>query len=329
MKSFTLNMFFVLLLVMLPLILNGCDREKLFEENYAICIINDSPAPISIYVSSGWEQDLEPYENTGGLHLIYYIPKTETIKWTRDGKEYREEIPIKKLLDGYSKVSGDIYYIIRGDNHILIKYEVDDNLYFLKDDPGYKQLRENNDKLVSAIKSNDIETAKTLIESGVSVNPQSSLFENPLRIAVDRSFYDISKLLLENNAKIEPMYFYGDSALTVACKNGDVEMIKLLLDGGANINYEGDYPLSEACEQGNYEAAKLLIENGANPNPAKYMSQPPMACAIRSQNVKVFKLLLDNGVSLDTEWATSTFRDYAYKEGGEEIVAFLNKTEEK
>ena len=302
------------------------NEENSFPEQYSICVTNDSSDWISIRLLRDWDQRLRPYENSGVLTLIYYIPKKDTITWQRKGKEYSEDIYIKKLLGDFSNVSYDvIHYIITEDNHVLVRYKVDNKSYFLVDDPQYRQLREDNEKLIAAVNSHDIESVRNIIEGGVSVNPISVLLKNPLRAAVKHSCYNIAELLLEYDATPEPLYFFGDSALTIACSKNNLKMVKLLISKGADINHEGHYPLSEACQRGHYEIAKFLIEKGANPNPSEYMSQPPMACAIRSQNPKIFELLLDNGVSLDTEWSTSTFRDYAYERGGDEIVAIIKE----
>lgn len=91
------------------ILLSGCSKKN-YDEDYTICVINDSPTSISISIKSGWEQQLEPYGHTGDLNPIYHIPKTETIEWTRGGQDYSEEIPIKQLLDGYNKTMGNIFW---------------------------------------------------------------------------------------------------------------------------------------------------------------------------------------------------------------------------
>lgn len=156
-------------------------------------------------------------------------------------------------------------------------------------------------------------------------NPQSALHTLPLHAAVHNNLYEIVELLLKRGAKIESPFYHGNSALTIACRNENFKIAKLLIDTGADVNYEHDYPLSAMCEANNYEAAAFLIENGAKPTPTKEISQPPMACAIRNKNAKIFNLLLEKGVSLDTKWAGTTFREYAYEYGDEDIINILEK----
>lgn len=365
--------------------------------DYIVNVVNDTPDIISL--RSFWGTEQHPYERTRFIaRYSDYIPETETIRWSRKEQKYSETIHINELLKEYSKTEGELSYIIKEDDSVLVRYEVNEDVHFLIDNPKYKKPREDNCALIDTIESNDINNVNEMILNGFKVNAESffskqplhTAVENnfyeitelllkhgakiegsiyhgpsalniacrngnfriakllidgganinyeydcplvggifcqlPLHIAVERNFYEITELLLKHDAKIESPIHFGPSALTIACRNSNLRIAKLLIDSGANINYEHDCPLSEMCKIGNYDVAKFLIENGAKTNPPMEMSRPPMACAIMSENAKMVKLLMENGVSLDTSWKYQTFRSYAIKYGGEDIAKLIQE----
>ncbi|GHU68217.1 hypothetical protein AGMMS49983_20560 [Clostridia bacterium] len=112
--------------------------------------------------------------------------------------------------------------------------------------------------------------------------------------------------------------FPGASPLTEACIKGNVDIAKVLLEHGADVNYSGGgwAPMTMACVSRNpnqYDMVKLLIENGANTNlssdgespifallsPDNYLGKNPDYVDDEMIN-NIFRLLIDNGTSLDS-----------------------------
>ena len=90
-----------------------------------------------------------------------------------------------------------------------------------------------NTALIRAVKEDDTETAKLLVEKGADIN-----ISNKLRC----------------------------TALTSAAFNGNIAIVKILIDNGVDVNHSdriGMTALMRAAYGGDIEIVKLLIENGA------------------------------------------------------------------
>src|ERR1700712_5476236 len=104
-----------------------------------------------------------------------------------------------------------------------------------------------------------------LIKNGANVNATNKSNEAPLMWCN----HDIgkSKLLLQNKADINAVAKTGNTALLTASVGcGQYEMIKLLLDNGADAlarNNKGETPLYRVALFGDTAAARLLLNKGA------------------------------------------------------------------
>ena len=93
-----------------------------------------------------------------------------------------------------------------------------------------------NDKIHSAVVSNDLDSMKQFIQEGMDMNFIISKYTSPLQSAVNTSY-----------------------------KSGTSTMVELLLENGANPNFELDIvdPLKCAIHVKNPEVVKLLVKYGA------------------------------------------------------------------
>jgi ankyrin repeat protein len=157
---------------------------------------------------------------------------------------------------------------------------------------GFSDEPPKNTTLITAVSNNDMEAAKTLLESGADVNERvklSSMFGNtipkfgkktigekfgdkgntPLHLAVIRNSPDMASLLLEYGAHVNEKNRSGNTSLHLA-KGKDAEIAKLLLEKGADINStnsNGRTPLDENPglaelnrKVQNFEVRKPLIQ---------------------------------------------------------------------
>jgi ankyrin repeat protein len=84
-------------------------------------------------------------------------------------------------------------------------------------------------KLLSAIRSNDIETAKLLIENGADVNAKNNYNGwTPLIKAVWDGHIKIAKLLLEHGADVNAKNNAGETALAIATERGNKDIVKVI-----------------------------------------------------------------------------------------------------
>jgi len=145
-------------------------------------------------------------------------------------------------------------------------------------------------KLSEAIKNNDLEKVKYLLERGANLRADDDF---ALRWAAVNGQLELVKYLLEQGADL---HVWKDWALRKAAENGHLEVVKYLLEQGANLHAEDDRALQLAAANGQLEVVKCLLEQGANLHAQN-------DCALRwaawSGRLEVVKYLLEQGADSD------------------------------
>jgi ankyrin repeat protein len=153
--------------------------------------------------------------------------------------------------------------------------------------------------LVYAVRSNDLETVKVLLEAGADVNQTTGYGWSPLLVAAQNRYYSLGAYLLEHGADPNlpnkggwvPLYLATDNRNIESgdypVRKGDMDhlaFITLLLDKGANVNARvidstetrtvftnqwldenGATAFLRASQSGDLTLMKLLLARGADP----------------------------------------------------------------
>jgi cytohesin len=153
--------------------------------------------------------------------------------------------------------------------------------------------------LVYAVRANDLESVKALLDAGADVNQTTGYGWSPLLVATQNRYYTLGKYLLDRGADPNlgnkgdwvPLYLATDNRNIESgdypVRKGDMEhldFIKLLLDRGANVNARvkdstetrtvftnqwldenGATAFLRASQSGDIELMKLLLARGADP----------------------------------------------------------------
>lgn len=153
--------------------------------------------------------------------------------------------------------------------------------------------------LVYAVRSNDLESVKVLLDAGADVNQVTGYGWSPLLVATQNRYYRLGAYLLErganpnlpNNGGWTPLYLATDNRNIengdYPVRKGDMDhlaFITLLLDKGADVNARvkdstetrtvftnqwldenGATAFLRASQSGDLELMKLLLARGADP----------------------------------------------------------------
>ena len=121
--------------------------------------------------------------------------------------------------------------------------------------------------LHDAAKSNSLDLAILLIDSGVDIEGKDNGGRTALWVAAMRNALDVATLLIDRGANIEAKNNWGEVILWAATANNSLEVATLLIDRGANIeakDHNGETALHRAAKYNLLEVAILLIDRGAN-----------------------------------------------------------------
>ncbi|NWH79772.1 RN5A ribonuclease, partial [Piaya cayana] len=124
-------------------------------------------------------------------------------------------------------------------------------------------------ELNAAVRDNNIEVVRQLLEKGADVNSKAESGWTPLQSAVQADNEELVRLLLAKGACPHARKDNGGTAFTEAAIGGNVNVLELLLDCGLNIDDcddNGFTAFMEAACYGMEEALKFLYRKGAKVN---------------------------------------------------------------
>jgi ankyrin repeat protein len=154
-------------------------------------------------------------------------------------------------------------------------------------------------ELIKAVKNNNIDKVRNLIEEKVNVNSVtfSNNNETPLFLASQAGHVGIVKLLIAVTGLrgLNSSDKFLRTPLYVATSNGHVGIVKLLIKAGANYNSRNSDDMS-ALEMASYlghaDIVKLLIEANASRDGLSKWGNTPLHEASSEGHVECVKLLI-------------------------------------
>jgi len=117
--------------------------------------------------------------------------------------------------------------------------------------------------LSMAAEKGNKEIVKLLIEKGAKIDVR--IDRDPILIwAIKNDDIELAKLLIDRDANVNVQDNYGNTPLSMAAEKGNKEIVKLLIEKGADVNGGHSFrkaPLMQTCDP---EIMTLLLLNGAN-----------------------------------------------------------------
>jgi uncharacterized protein len=193
-----------------------------------------------------------------------------------------------------------------------------------------------NQEMINAFRNKDIESVKSLIDSGINLNhrtPGTATYLNEAWCGFGEYDFEIVKLLIENGEEINDPSFpaitcasqrgnideiryvldrgadinaishVGTSSLWHAAYNGHIDVVKFLLHAGLDIDKHGGKALQIASSRGNLEVVQLLVEEKANINYQVFnknktdLSNTPLHYAALYGYLPIVRFLLEKGAN--------------------------------
>ncbi|KAK2701221.1 hypothetical protein QYM36_020113 [Artemia franciscana] len=150
----------------------------------------------------------------------------------------------------------------------------------------------NETPLVTAIKANNSEMVKYLLESGANPNCSQCLHH-----AVSEGKQNLCQLLISYGAKVDAINSHCETPLVTAILANISDMVKYLLERGANTNCS-ECPfgiLHVAVSSGKANLCLILIAYGAKVDKINGNGETPLVTAILANNSDTVYYLLESG----------------------------------
>ncbi|MDP3740025.1 MAG: ankyrin repeat domain-containing protein [Hyphomonadaceae bacterium] len=121
-----------------------------------------------------------------------------------------------------------------------------------------------------AVRYENTEAAKMLLDAGANPNQKSRYDLTPLQIAIDNGDADMVSLLLKAGADAKALAPTGETVLMTAARQGEPKIVKALLEAGAEVDARDEAfqqtALMIAVREGRTEAVRELIAAKADVN---------------------------------------------------------------
>ncbi len=159
----------------------------------------------------------------------------------------------------------------------------------------------NNTPLHLAVRLNNLEIIKLLLQAGADTRVKNKLSETPLHVSAMFGNIEMIDLLLDKDeAGIQDKTDNGHSLLHTAARQNNSEIIKHLIAKGLAVDIKDDKgwtPLHMAANNGHINVARILIDHRADINAMDNAKQTPLNIATNSlrNTLAVCELLIEKG----------------------------------
>jgi len=148
-------------------------------------------------------------------------------------------------------------------------------------------------ELFNAIRSENVQAVKSLVERGANVNPTAGV---PLIMAILKKNMEMVKILVEGGANLDVKTRDELYPLDYAAIYDDsLDIAAYLLEKGANVNL----PFMKAIERKNLGYVEQWIAFEADVNFKDQYGQTPLEIAIDSNDINIIKLLIEKGADIN------------------------------
>jgi ankyrin repeat protein len=160
----------------------------------------------------------------------------------------------------------------------------------------------SQDRLYSAIRTNELRQIKALLDEGVSANAEEPDGITPLMAAAETGSLDAMKMLIDRRADVNAKNTYGSTALMWSVT--DPKKVRLLLDHGADVNVaarSGRTALIVASfANPSSEVVRMLLAKGANVAVMDQRKVTPLNAATFGNDTATVRLLLEASADVNT-----------------------------
>lgn len=157
----------------------------------------------------------------------------------------------------------------------------------------------SNDRLIEAVKANDLKGAEELLLRKHDVDVRDENRRTALFFAALQGNEDFLELLLRFNPKIGAVDKFGSSPLYYAAAANHVGIIEMLAERGADLNQQnrqGLTPLMVAASEGHLAAVQILVELKADSATTDFTGRTAYDWAVRNQRRVVIRYLKSAGL---------------------------------
>ncbi|XP_065649514.1 transient receptor potential cation channel subfamily A member 1-like isoform X1 [Hydra vulgaris] len=161
-----------------------------------------------------------------------------------------------------------------------------------------RKTEKNDTALHIAARAGYIDTVKTLISIGASVNIHSGTKSTALHLAAINGDKYMTEYLLERNAKVNAYDHQNMTPAHKACKFGRFDVLKLLMENGAQIDSKDSNsftPLLWAVFKGHNDIVEYLTIKGANVAVSEMNMKSVLHIAIENHHGSTLQVLLKHG----------------------------------
>ncbi|XP_058459318.1 uncharacterized protein LOC131435441 [Malaya genurostris] len=188
-------------------------------------------------------------------------------------------------------------------------------------------ITDNFSVLEGAIKNNNLEMVRTLVDNHVDVDAQNG---KAFKMAVLCGYKNIVKLLI-SKASMHVRDEENNTLLHLAATRGHLEITQILITAGISVDALGigdKTPLHMAAVHGHANIAEILIANGANVN-IVCSEGTPLHIAAACGNDNVVEVLLKNDANTRVkDWKKRSCLELAVANGHLQIVKTLMQDNE-
>lgn len=181
-----------------------------------------------------------------------------------------------------------------------------------------------NTPLIYSIIFNKIAFFKQLVKHNANLNLANNNHENPIFIALINNKEEMVKILFQKEVDLEGENNNQENIYFSLIRSHNLDLIKMFLENKdiylKSKNYCGNTLLHQAVLISDYKISKYLLEQGILANVVNNFKETPMFFAVRNNDLDMIYLLIQNGALLDIK---NSFFETVYDIASKKTLEYL------